>query len=260
MGQRRFAIIGGGTFGLSIAWHLLKLEKNSEVVVFDNADQLAPSRAFSKFVRVDYPNEERTIEAMEAKRLWETHDLFAFYYHCTGRVVAYSPEYSSTLTQIVRTRAILGLPERKIHVTTSGTAMDNAIRIPSGYRWLHNEDDGTVSWDDAMQALKQDCIRKQATFHSVYVTHLVTDNSAIVGIATTKGYIPTTHVEVILAAGPWIAPLLAASSIERPPSQRFPVVTGMFAVLLRLDQTQQGLFRRFSPYSEIGKGTPYHRR
>ena len=253
MDPRVFQIIGGGTIGLSTAWHLLDLQ-TTEVVILDNADPLAPSRDISKFVRVDYPDQKRMMEAMEAKHLWETHHLFSPHFHPAGRLVAYSPE-DCTLTGITHARASLGMPERRIDTASSETMVADFVRIPLNCRWVHNEDDGIVSWAAAIQSLKQDCQRKQATFCAAHVTRLDTGCGAITGIATKKGYIHAKHTEVILAAGPWIAPLLAASSIERPPSHRLPIVTGIFAIHLRLDKTQQVIFQRLPPYSEIGKGT-----
>lgn len=251
MCRQTFLIIGEGTFGLSTAWHLLEAEEGANIVVIDNGCSLAPSRDISKFVRIDYPNPRRSAEAAEARRLWQTHKLFAPYFHCTGRVVSYSQEHGTTLAQINQTRLSLGLPEREIR---DGGLTLNSICMPVGYQWVHNHDDGIVRWDAVMQAVKEDCIQRHATFHSVHVDHLVKRDRAIIGIVTKTGYISTMHMEVILAAGPWITSLLDMSAIERPPTPHTLTATGIFALFLHLNQQQQEAYRRLPPYSEIGKG------
>ena len=62
-------------------------------------------------------------------------------------------------------------------------------------------------------------------------------------------------MEVILAAGSWITPLLQKSCIEAPPAPRIPKVTGILALFLHLNKEQREIYRCLPPLSEIGKGT-----
>ena len=102
--------------------------------------------------------------AIEARGYWETHTLFKPYYHHTGRLVVYPPEQEVTLAQINDTRSNLGLHQRQIRNASVQALSADSICIPTTFKSVYNEDDGTVQWDDALQAFKQHCASRNMNF------------------------------------------------------------------------------------------------
>lgn len=120
---------------------------------------------------------------------------------------------------------------------------------------VENEDDAIVDWAGAMESLRQDCVEKGARFRDDTVLRMDMDgNGRVQVIVTSKGSIDTSNSEIILAAGPWIMPILEASSIEQPPPSRCPIATGIFSFTLELDFDQWEKYRRLPMFSEIGVG------
>nr|POF01400.1 l-saccharopine oxidase [Quercus suber] len=84
------AILGGGAWGLSTAFHLTKAG-HSDITVYERAEAIPSpySAAFdlNKIVRAEYEDPFYTELALEAMKAWKTR-LFGAHYHQTGYVVA----------------------------------------------------------------------------------------------------------------------------------------------------------------------------
>ena len=234
--RRQILIVGGGAFGLSSAWYFLR-DGNYKVTVLDVEEPIAPSNDESKFLRIDYTNPERILAVLRSKALWEREDIFSPFFRRTGRIVIYPPDNIATLEGIDQARAQLGFsvrnrkPVRLVEDTfgSKRTAEDGEI--------IYNEDDGVIDWSGAMRRLKEDCIRRGGIFRKEMVTKIQPcSHGTISAVITTAGHINTEQAEVILAAGPWILPLLKDSSIVLPPASRAPIATGIFAFTLELTE------------------------
>jgi len=251
----KFIIIGGGVFGLSSAWHLLKDECN-DVTVYDYPNDIAPSRDVSKFFRVDYTDPDRMREVMRSKASWENDDLFKPFFKRTGRVVAYSPAQAGTLTGINHARSQLGLFPRKRQTIQLLEDLFDSTQLSQDFTVVYNEDDGVVDWTGVMKSLKEHCIEKGARFRDDQVIQLKLNTSGRVDtVLTSTTSVDTAQSEIILAAGPWIMQMLQASSIEQPPVSRAPIATGVFAFSLQLATEQWRKYENLPPLSQIGVGT-----
>ena len=252
--RRQILIVGGGVFGLSSAWYFLR-DGNCKVTVLDVEEPIAPSNDESKFLRIDYTNPERILAVLRSKALWEREEVFSPFFRRTGRIVIYPPDNIATLEGIDQARAQLGLsvrnrePIRLLEDTfgSKRTAEDGEI--------VYNEDDGVVNWSGAMRKLKEDCIRRGGIFRKERVTQIQPCSQGTINtVITTAGRIDTEQAEVVLAAGPWILPLLEDSSIALPPASRAPIATGIFAFTLELTDQQWNRYNKLPRLSEIGVG------
>lgn len=99
---------------------------------------------------------------------------------------------------------------------------------------------------------------EEAMFRDTRVINMeVNLNGKVGAVVTPTGSFETEEMEVILAAGPWIMPLLDASSVQQPPVSRAPVATGIFAFRLELTTEQWEKYSGLPRLSQIGVGT-YH--
>ena len=252
--RKEIIIIGGGTFGLSSAWHLLK-DRTNDVTLCDNLDHIAPSRDVSKILRVDYPGAQRMRDAIRSRDSWTSESVFQSFYHPTGRIVAYSQASIDTLDGIDHARSELCLPVRERQTIELMKDRFASEDVKKDLVVVENEDDAIVDWTGAMESLKQDCVEKGAKFRDDTVLRMDMDGDGRVQvIVTSKGSIDALNSEIILAAGPWIMPILEASSIEQPPPSRCPIATGIFSFTLELDFDQWEKYRRLPMFSEIGVG------
>ncbi len=252
--RRHIIIIGGGVFGLSSAWHLLKEESN-DVTLYDHSDHLAPSRDVSKIMRIDYPSVQRMRDVMRAQHSWASESVFQPFYHRTGRVVAYSPDSIDTLDGIDRARSELNLPARKRHTIALLKDRFTSDHVQQDLSVVENDDDGIVDWTGVMESIRQDCVRRGARFRDDTVRRLDVDKKGRVQvIITSRESIDTSNSEIILAAGPWIMPILEASSMQQPPPSTSPIATGIFSFTLQMNLDQWEKYRRLPAFSEIGVG------
>ncbi|KAJ2896096.1 fad dependent oxidoreductase [Zalerion maritima] len=93
MTDKHILIVGGGTFGLSTAYHLAK-SGYTHITVLEK-DSLIPSEAsagndLNKIIRAEYEDSFYTELALEAINQWKTNPLFAPYYHQVGYLLATS--------------------------------------------------------------------------------------------------------------------------------------------------------------------------
>ena len=252
--HREVIIIGGGVFGLSSARYLLK-DRSNDVTICDRSDDLAPSRDVSKILRIDYPDAQRMRDVIRSKHSWTSESVFQPFLYRTGRVVAYPPASIDTLDGIDRARSDLNLPVRERQTIALLKDRFATQYVQQDLSVVENDDDSILDWDGVMESVKQDCIQKGAKFREDTVLRMDVDGSGRVSaIVTSRESIDTSNSEVILAAGPWIMPLLEASSIKQPPPSRSPVATGIFSYTLELSLDQWEKYRTLPAISEIGVG------
>lgn len=252
--RRQVIIIGGGVFGLSSARHLLK-ESSNDVTICDHVDHLAPSRDVTKILRIDYPDAQRMRDVIRSKHSWASDNVFRPFHYCTGRVVAYSQGSIDALNGVDHARSKLHLPVRQRQTITLLKDRFATEDIERDLSVVENDDDEILDWTGVMESVRQDCIQKGVRFRDDTVLRMDVDDSGTVQVlVTSRGSIDTSKSDVILAAGPWIMPLLEASSMEQPPPSRAPIATGIFSFTLELNSDQWEKYRRLPVFSEIGVG------
>jgi len=252
--HRTFLIIGGGVFGLSTAWYLLKDERN-DVTICDCQDNIAPSRDVSKILRTDYPDPVRMKEVMESKILWDNDPVLSGFFKQTGRVVTYSNARIETMIGIDRARSQLNLPPRKRQAAQLLKELFGSVQDTQNLAIVYNDDDGVVDWTGAMKSVREDCVKNGGRFRDDRVVRMEVDMSGkIRAVVTPRESIDTERTEVILAAGPWIMSLLEVSSIQQPPASRAPIATGIFSFSIGLSNEQWMKYSVLPVISEIGVG------
>lgn len=149
----------------------------------------------------------------------------------------------------------LNLPVRKRHTIALLNDRFASDHVQQDLSVVENDDDGIVDWTGVMESIRQDCVRRGARFRADTVRRLDVDKKGRVQvIITSEESIDTSNSEIILAAGPWIMPILEASSMQQPPPSRSPIATGIFSFTLQMDLDQWENHRRLPAFSEIGVG------
>ncbi|KAK4040369.1 hypothetical protein C8A01DRAFT_15738 [Parachaetomium inaequale] len=254
----RVIIIGTGVFGLSAADHILQRWPNIELSIISRPSPLAPSEDISKIVRIDYNNPKRMEEALGAQREWNS-TSFSKFQNEIGRVVIYEDDDLATLEKINNAREEHGLPRRQ---TGDGTLMQKHFgtgMAPESLTCVFASDDSIVDWEtcmaDARERAKKACTESSGTFYESGVATIVKDGAHITALQLENGeMIEARGAQVVLAVGPWLAQVLAASDITLPPNGRTPVATGLFSYAVQLDDEQAESLRNKPMVSHNGKG------
>jgi L-2-hydroxyglutarate oxidase LhgO len=253
----RVIIIGTGVFGLSTVDHIHQRWPKTQLSIISRPSRLAPSDDISKIVRVDYSNPERMTEAIEAQKQWNSNS-FSKFQSSIGRIVIYEQNDRATLQKINEAREELGLQRRQ---PGDGTLMRDAFgtMAPESLTYVLASDDRIVDWEtcmsDARERAKKACTESGGTFYESGVATIVKDGARITALILENGErIEAGSAQVVLAVGPWLAQVLAASGITLPPNGRTPVATGLFSYAVQLNDEQTEFFRNKPIVSHSGKG------
>lgn len=275
----KYFIIGCGVFGAAAANRLQETKGRDELdlTILDMPSPQAASRDVFKIIRDDYANLQRMKGAIGVHQQWRSNPMFRPFYHSTGRVVVYHPQSISILDQIDKNRSTLGLPPReRLTMQSIMTCLESeltpgkrsAMEFIKGMMertthqenptFVYNEDDGVVQWDFYMSQMQILCKEGGANIRDAEVERLLTRGNCITAIELNGGeVIPTDDAKIILAAGPWILPLLACSNITLPPPSRAPVATGVFTFHLKLNDAQRESIHNIPPLSVYGLDTSH---
>lgn len=254
-------IIGGGVAGLADARYLLeKLGDSLELILLDHRLAQAASDDISKVVRPDYANVSRMREAIHAQKGWKDDELLKPFYWQVGRIVMYDESEVPTLVGIEQTRSQLGLEKRTRPDKTTLENYYGASQNSTNSTFVYNNDDALVDWKGCMQAVRERiqtlCLNsKTSKVLETPAQELEHGGGRITAVICGDGSkIDTSDVEVIVAAGAWTAELLENSSINLPPISRAPVATGIFAIIIQLNEKQKKHFWGKPGFSHIGCG------
>ena len=148
-------------------------------------------------------------DVIRSKDSWASESVFQSFYRRTGRLVAYSQASIDTLDGIDYARSELCLPVRDhqtIELMKDRFASKDVKKVLAV---VENDDNGISDWTGAMESLKQDCVENGARFRDDLVLRMdMVGNGRVQVIVTSKESIDTSNSEIILAAGPWIMPIL----------------------------------------------------
>ncbi|TFK56807.1 DAO-domain-containing protein [Heliocybe sulcata] len=210
----RILVVGGGTWGLSTAWHLAQ-RGYTNIICIDRFHYPSPDSAgydLNKMARTEYAGEKfmQTI-SREALGEWRSNPLFHTVFHETGRLsIASSPvnydelkEYHRELLESPRASEIVWLDNAdEIHkfapYLTGSFQEGKAVYNPEG-GWVHAR--------KAMEAVGAECTRLGVQFiagPSGTAVELVFDSSKsnVLGVRCADG---STYLadRIILATGAW---------------------------------------------------------
>lgn len=254
----RVIIIGTGVFGLSTVDHILRRWPTTQLTVISQPSRLAPSDDFSKIVRVDYPTLERMTEAVNTQEQWNSTDFAKFRYD-VGRIIIFEPDDTHTLEKINKARKELGLETRQLGDSTLMRDAFEMTATPEQLTYVLAPDDSIVDWKacmcNARERAKRSCTDSGGIFYESGVTTIVKDGAHITALILEGGErIEAKEAQIVLAVGPWLAQVLAASEITLPPTGRTPVATGLFSYAIQLNDEQVKLCRNKPMVSHGGKG------
>ncbi|KAF1949669.1 hypothetical protein CC80DRAFT_484052 [Byssothecium circinans] len=253
----RVIIIGTGVFGVSTADHIRQRWPTTQLSMISQPSRLAPSDDISKIVRVDYSNLERMTEAVETQRQWNSNG-FSKLQSSIGRIVIYEQDDLAALQKINKAREELGMQRRQPSDSTLMRDTFGTTIAPESLTYVLAPDDGIVDWEtcmsDARERAKKECRNSGGTFYESGVVTIVRDGAHIAALILENGErIEAVTAQIILAVGPWLAQVLAASDIALPPNGRTPTATGLFSYAVQLNDEQAEFFRKKPMVSHSGK-------
>jgi len=253
----RVIIIGTGVFGLSTVDHILRRSPTTQLTIISQPSRLAPSDDFSKIVRVDYPTSERMTEAVETQEQWNNSD-FSKFQRKIGRIMIFEPDDTPRLEKINKARDELGLERRQPGDSTLMRDAFGKTVTPEPLTYVLAPDDSIVDWKacmcDARERAKKACMDSGGIFYESGVATIVKDGAHITALILEDGErIEAKGAQIVLAVGPWLAQVLAASEITLPPNGRTPVATGLFSYAVQLNDEQVKLCRNKPMVSHNGK-------
>ncbi|KAF4125397.1 sarcosine oxidase / L-pipecolate oxidase [Geosmithia morbida] len=226
---KRILIVGGGTFGLSTAYHLAKSGYTS-VSVIDSSEFLPSNSSaghdLNKIVRAEDENPRYADLALEAMKLWQEDPLFAPYYHQVGYLLANSPgapdkakkTLAKSLSNISQREAWKGRI-RPIESRQDIRELAPAFDGPMDWRGYFNTLAGWVHATDSMHAVYAACCDMGVRFLlGDGVERLAFEGDECVGVHTASGKLhPADVVVVTLGASvagvvPELAPQITAKA------------------------------------------------
>ncbi|SPO01041.1 related to fructosyl amino acid oxidase [Cephalotrichum gorgonifer] len=227
--SKRVLIVGGGTFGLSTAYHLAK-SGYTNVTVLDKGAYL-PSDAsagndLNKIIRAEYEDPFYAELALDAIQQWQRNPLFAPYYHQVGYLLATSPaapekakkSLAKALSSISRHPAWAG-QITPLETREDIRAVAPAFDGPMKWRGYFNRLAGYAHAADALRATYAVCCELGIEFRlGDAVKSLTWDGDRCVGASTASGRFYGADVVVVTMGGaaasliPSLAPQVTAKA------------------------------------------------
>ncbi|GKT55877.1 sarcosine oxidase [Colletotrichum tofieldiae] len=192
-------IVGGGTFGLSTAYHLIKAGYTSVTILEQGASIpsiLSAGNDVNKIIRAEYEDPFYTELALQAMSEWTNNPLFSPYYHQTGYLLANSsaaPEKTKrTLAKSLESIRAHTAWEGRIKpiksrddITQAAPALDGPMEGWEGYFNLFA---GYAHAANALKAVYEHLKDRGAHIHTgEKVASLVYEGNRCVGARTTSG-------------------------------------------------------------------------
>lgn len=213
--SRSVLIVGGGTFGISAAYHLAERGYH-DITVLDRCIQPSPESAgndINKIVRSDYSDALYTQLAEEAMAVWKDDSgIFHDFFHATGWLIAAANISIPFLEKSLANAEALGVSAGYISeedVRARWPALSGSFE---NWRILWNPSAGWVDAVDAQMAMVSACRRNGVRFISGeagHVERLLFDegSSQCLGALSTDGSVHEAAI-IILAAGAAAAEVL----------------------------------------------------
>lgn len=215
---KTYIVVGGGVFGLSTIFWLLKAEPSCTVILIDPtalANPQAASHDISKILRDDYPNPLYAALAIKALEHWRNDSSFKAYYHQVGVIRADPSDHSDMSRNVHRnlghqSGAKWMTPEE---VRTAWPAFATAD-FGGLEQVMYNPNCGWVEAASAMEAIRQKIIDDGAKLVVGEVSTLLFDgNGDCTGVRLADG--DEMNGTVLLCTGARTSALLAESAPDR---------------------------------------------
>ncbi|KAH8171926.1 FAD dependent oxidoreductase domain-containing protein [Sarocladium implicatum] len=163
----RIVIVGGGTFGLSTAYHLAK-SGYRDITVVDKSEYLPSSESagsdLNKIIRAEYEDPWYAELALAAIKEWQENPLFAPYFHQVGYLLGNTPDApeKAKKTLAKSLSSISKHPSWKGRITPIKTrddirAVAPALNGPMRFEGYFNRLAGYAHAGDALHALYAAC-------------------------------------------------------------------------------------------------------
>ena len=241
-------IVGAGTFGTSIAFHLAKTYKDPSCVTIIDRSSSPPEPAaaidVNRVIRTDYPNQLYCNLAYEAIHDWFWAIELQAHFHMVGWLML--DEEGSTLAERIQqtfrdrgsdhTEEIASEQLHQRYKFLKGTATEGFGR---GYF------NPTAGWCDAAAAtasIMEAAVERGVKRVTATVSELAVENGRISGVRTADGKAFTAD-KVVLAAGAWTSSLLspvedALNFAEKDRIEQQIRVTGAVAAYYRIGEDE----------------------
>ncbi|KAK1674024.1 FAD dependent oxidoreductase [Colletotrichum godetiae] len=217
--QDSILIVGGGTFGLSAAYHFTRagykcitiLEKGKSV-----PSSLSAGNDVNKIIRAEYEDPFYTELALQAMSEWTDNELFAPHYHQTGYLLA----NSSAAPEKTKKTLAKSLESIRVHpawagriepiksredITKAAPALDGPMKGWEGY---FNQFAGYAHSANALKAVSEYVKAQGVEIHiGEEVASLTYEGDKCIGARTTSGK-DFTAVTTILTVGASLGNLL----------------------------------------------------
>lgn len=211
-------IIGGGNFGASTAFHLLKLGVKT-VILVDNGPRPNPRAAshdINKIVRDDYPDLLYLRMLKKAMAIWRQDPLFAPWYHQVGMLRA-DPTSFSNLSMAaykaegVETKSRFLTPDQVRSFWPTAFSTTNLEGVDEV---LYNPSAGYGQADKALSEMLEAAVRRNVQFVQAEAERLLFGpDGQVTGVLLSNGEVKTAD-KVLIAAGARTPELLVKSAPE----------------------------------------------
>jgi sarcosine oxidase subunit beta len=210
-------IIGGGVMGASTAFHLAKRRTGHVIVVERNTAGAGPTSKTIGIVRLHYSYEPLIHLAMgglEFFRQFEAHTGATADYVRTGFLLLARPDQLPGVEENVALQRRLGVVTSML-TPADVTRLDPRMNLEDVGGAAYEPDSGYADGYAATAGFIGAARRRGVElWETTRAERLLTAGGRITGVATSRGVIETG--QVLVAAGPWTAGVLATADVRVP--------------------------------------------
>lgn len=249
-----YVIVGGGVFGVSTAYHLIKKYPEASITIVDRDPYDADSRVaaswdWNKVIRADYDDIVYCQLALEAYDIYKSDPLWQPYFHETGIYWICRSDHAQkvianyqTLKRDVDIQALSISEARKLYDGLFEDADYDGVK-----EVLVNRTSGWAAASDCLRAVTEECLRLGVEYKVAEVESLcLNDKGICTGVRTSRSILTATHT--ILATGAYTPKLLglaaeASGRDELRTGDRI-VAGGIATGMTTLDEESYSRFKR----------------
>ena len=229
------AIVGGGIVGASIAWHLAQRGVTNVVILERESHQGLGSTGRSMGgVRAQFgtePNIRMSLYSIAQYRDFEQVVGEPSGYKPHGYLfIASSAAHFAHLAANVAHQQSLGVDNVRLLTADDVGALAPMVRLDDVLGGSYCPTDGFVDPYSVMNGYTAAALRAGVRIvRNAEVTRLLVEGNRMTGVASTRGVVSAPNV--VMAAGPWVAPLAATAGVTVPvsPLRRMLLPTEPFA-------------------------------